>query len=207
MKSYPIRLVATVAAFLALASIGFAGTASVSKDKPKTTTQPTGKDSKAEVSSETQAILDAIGNQQLGGSARVIRMTGEQINWQVISAGGGSGSSTNYVLIGTVGQTAVGTGTSTNYGIIHGFQQDFAGGGGGCCDQVFPDGMRGDANYEDGVDVSDLTFIVDYLFRGGPEPPCFEEGDVDGSGGIDVADLTYIVDYLFRSGAAPPPCP
>ena len=66
--------------------------------------------------------------------------------------------------------------------------------------------IRGDVNHSGGIDVSDLTYIVDYLFAGGAAPPCDIEGDVNGSGGIDVSDLTFIVDYLFAGGAAPPPC-
>ncbi len=60
------------------------------------------------------------------------------------------------------------------------------------------------------VDVADLTYLVAYLFQGGPAPPCLEEGNVDGitgvGGPIDVADLTYLVAYLFLGGPAPPPC-
>ncbi len=60
------------------------------------------------------------------------------------------------------------------------------------------------------IDVADLSYLVDYLFRGGPAPPCLEQGNVDGitgaGGPIDVADLSYLVDYLFRGGPAPPPC-
>ena len=136
--------------------------------------------------------------------------TGEQINWQVISSGGARGTSTNYVLNGTVGQTAVGTGSSTNYGLNHGFWQTF--GPTGCCNG---DGIRGNVDDITGVggeiDVADLTYLVAYLFQGGPVPPCEDEGNVDGiiglGGPIDVADLTYLVAYLFQSGPAPAPCP
>jgi hypothetical protein len=47
--------------------------------------------------------------------------SGEQIKWQVIGGGGGRGISTNYVLTGTVGQTAAGPATSTNFKINQGF--------------------------------------------------------------------------------------
>ncbi len=66
---------------------------------------------------------------------------------------------------------------------------------------------RGNADGEGGVNVADLTYLVEYLFFEGPTPPCPEEGNADGSGGINVADLTYLVDYLFFSGPAPPTCP
>lgn len=61
------------------------------------------------------------------------------------------------------------------------------------------------------IDVSDLTFLVAYLFSGGSTPPCIDEGNVDGidgpAGPIDVADLTYLVAYLFQGGSAPALCP
>ncbi len=132
--------------------------------------------------------------------------TGEQIKWQVISSGGTEGTSTNFALKGTVGQTAVGYGTSTNYGLSHGFWQEY--GGGGCCqNRGNVDGIIGIGGP---IDVADLTYLVAYLFKSGPEPPCLEEGNADsivGIGGpIDVADLTYLVKYLFKDGPAPPPC-
>ncbi len=128
--------------------------------------------------------------------------SGEEINWQVISSGGTEGTSANFALKGTVGQTAVGFGSSPSYGLSHGFWQEF--GGGGCCVVI-----RGnvDGDEADACNVADLTYLVDYLFFDGPAPPCTEEGDVEGSGAINVADLTYLVDYLFFDGPAPAPCP
>jgi hypothetical protein len=59
------------------------------------------------------------------------------------------------------------------------------------------------------IDVSDLSYLVDLLFRGGPAALCAEEANVNGDAGeqINVSDLSYLIDLLFRGGPAPPPCP
>lgn len=48
------------------------------------------------------------------------------------------------------------------------------------------------------LDISDLVYLVDYMFTGGPEPPCFLEADVNCDGAIDISDLVYIVDCMFN---------
>ncbi|MCK4460572.1 MAG: hypothetical protein KAW46_02150 [candidate division Zixibacteria bacterium] len=60
-------------------------------------------------------------------------------------------------------------------------------------------GMRGNIDFDpgDAIDISDLVYLVDYMFTGGPEPPCFEEADVTGDGEIDIEDLICIVDGMF----------
>jgi len=76
----------------------------------------------------------------------------------------------------------------------------------GCCVH------RGDVDYSGGpnpIDISDIVFLVNYIFMGGPEPPCLEQADVNDTGGpnyVDIADLVYLVDYMFSGGPAPEPC-
>jgi hypothetical protein len=76
-----------------------------------------------------------------------------------------------------------------------------------CLDRGNVDGIIGPGGP---VDVSDLTFLVAYLFQGGTQPPCPEQGNTDsivGPGGlIDVSDLTFLVSFLFQAGPAPAPC-
>lgn len=74
----------------------------------------------------------------------------------------------------------------------------------GCCV-----GDRGnlDGDSADEVDISDLVYMVDFMFTGGPAPLCRDEADVEASGDIDISDLVYLVDYMFTGGAAPGTCP
>jgi hypothetical protein len=53
------------------------------------------------------------------------------------------------------------------------------------------------------VDISDLTYLVDWMFSGGPPPPVMKAVDMDTSGEHDISDLTYLVEYLFGGGPAP----
>ena len=60
------------------------------------------------------------------------------------------------------------------------------------------------------VDVSDLTYLVSFLFGSRTPPPCPEQGNVDALDltgvAIDVSDLTYLVAFLFQAGPEPPSC-
>jgi PKD repeat protein len=50
-----------------------------------------------------------------------------------------------------------------------------------------------------GVDIADLTTLVDHLFISFVPLACPDEGNVDGIGGVDIGDLTALVDHLFIS--------
>jgi hypothetical protein len=70
-------------------------------------------------------------------------------------------------------------------------------------------GIRGNVNGdpEESIDISDMTYLTDYMYRHGPPPPCMDEGNVNGTGEIDVSDLVYLSNYMFHYGPPPPWCP
>lgn len=63
---------------------------------------------------------------------------------------------------------------------------------------------RGDANDDAAVNISDSSFIADFLFNGGDDPPCENQADVNHDGYVDVSDSVYLIDWLFNGGAIPP---
>ncbi|KPJ49541.1 hypothetical protein AMJ40_05315, partial [candidate division TA06 bacterium DG_26] len=60
----------------------------------------------------------------------------------------------------------------------------------------------GDCNGDGRITVADATYIVSYIYRGGPGMVC--DCDVNLDTRLTVADATYIVSYIYRGG--PPPC-
>ena len=75
----------------------------------------------------------------------------------------------------------------------------------GCCR-----GRTGDINGDGGSvpDISDLVFLVNYMFTAGPVPPCMAATDIDGNGSDvpDISDLVALVSYMFGGGAPPANC-
>ncbi|MEW6413302.1 MAG: putative Ig domain-containing protein [Candidatus Zixiibacteriota bacterium] len=59
--------------------------------------------------------------------------------------------------------------------------------------QVYP----GDLNFDGIEDVNDITFLVDYMFRGGDEPMLPEALDVNRDGYNDIRDLRAIVEIVY----------
>ena len=53
-------------------------------------------------------------------------------------------------------------------------------------------------------DVSDVIFLVNYLYKEGPVPSPAVLGDVNCDEEIDVGDVIYLVNYLYDGG--PEPC-
>ncbi len=129
-------------------------------------------------------------------------LSGEQIKWQVISAGGNRGTSTNYVLNATVGQTAAGLSASTSYKVNAGYWQNF---GSGCCIATVG---NVDCSPLDAVDIGDLTSLINNLFITFAPLCCASEANCDGDPGnnVDIGDLTALINNLFITFAPLPSC-
>jgi hypothetical protein len=65
--------------------------------------------------------------------------------------------------------------------------------------------VRGDANGDGGITVSDVIHLINYLFKGGPAPDPIWTGDVNCDGQVTVSDVVYLINYLFKGGP-PPQC-
>jgi hypothetical protein len=111
----------------------------------------------------------------------------------VLDGFGGASESDDYSIpVNSGGQpSAIGISDSDNWGMEAGYVM---------ATRV----TRGDLNADGIINVGDVVYLVNYLYRGGDEPCPIEAGDVTSDGIVNVGDIVYLVNYLYRGGDAPP---
>jgi hypothetical protein len=57
--------------------------------------------------------------------------------------------------------------------------------------------IRGDANHDSEVDLSDGVFILLWLYLGGPAPVCGDAADANDDSQVDISDAASIFQFLF----------
>ena len=63
--------------------------------------------------------------------------------------------------------------------------------------------LRGDADSNGKVELTDAVRILGFLFQGKQEPSCMDAADANDNGKIDISDAIALLQYLFLGG--PPP--
>ncbi len=63
--------------------------------------------------------------------------------------------------------------------------------------------LGGDPIYDGKINLSDIIFLVNYIFKGGPAPQFPFMGNANEDCNTDLQDIMVIVNYVFRGGAEP----
>jgi len=66
------------------------------------------------------------------------------------------------------------------------------------------DFLRGDANGDGAVTISDAHTLTGYMFFGAPAPECPNSGDSNADGRIDISDTVGLMNFLFLGGQSIP---
>jgi hypothetical protein len=64
---------------------------------------------------------------------------------------------------------------------------------------------RGDADMSGDLELTDAQYTLNFLFLGGPEPPCRDAADVTDDGALNISDPVHLLNYLYLGGPAPAP--
>jgi hypothetical protein len=64
--------------------------------------------------------------------------------------------------------------------------------------------LHGDFNWDNRINIFDVTDMLDYIFRNGPGPePEYLVGDCNCDYFINIKDVTVLINYIFLNGDAP----
>jgi len=68
------------------------------------------------------------------------------------------------------------------------------------------DCFPGDANNSGNLNILDVTYLINYLYKGGPAPMPYPlcNGDANCNCAVNILDATYLINYLYIMGQ--PPC-
>jgi len=61
----------------------------------------------------------------------------------------------------------------------------------------------GDTNGDTNVDLLDITFMINCLYKEGNCPSPLKMGDANGDCSTNLLDITYLINYLYKDGPAP----
>ncbi len=58
----------------------------------------------------------------------------------------------------------------------------------------------GDATGDQRVNIADVVYLINYIFKSGPAPANQQASDLNGNGDLDIGDAVTLIEYIFRSG-------
>lgn len=62
---------------------------------------------------------------------------------------------------------------------------------------------RGDANYDGKINVGDVVYIINFVFKNGAVPTPYLAGDTNSDNKVNVGDAVFLVNYIFKGGPTP----
>lgn len=72
--------------------------------------------------------------------------------------------------------------------------------------QNLPDFVAGDVDGSGSVTISDVVFLINYIFAGTEPPPNPASADADCNGMLTISDVVFLISYIFNGGALPSYC-
>jgi hypothetical protein len=116
--------------------------------------------------------------------------------------------SDDWTALLTFGNPDIGPGDTLHYVMALMYSNTGSSGMADICDRAaaFYAGLGylcGDATGDDTINILDISFLIAYLYSGGPAPNPLNAADVDGNGDINILDISYLINYLYMGGPEP----
>ena len=63
----------------------------------------------------------------------------------------------------------------------------------------------GDIEADGLINILDIVYLINYIYKAGPEPRPMNNANVDGEGEINILDIVYLINFIYKNG--PELCP
>jgi len=63
--------------------------------------------------------------------------------------------------------------------------------------------QRGDVNKDGLIELGDIVYLINYVYKNGTAPSPLVLGDVTCDGNVDLGDVVYLITYLYKNGPLP----
>ncbi|MCP4631912.1 MAG: hypothetical protein GY855_03220 [candidate division Zixibacteria bacterium] len=78
-------------------------------------------------------------------------------------------------------------------------------------DNYYPDNQNvkivfylcGDVDYNNDIDILDVVFLINNIYKNGADPQIIESANIDSVGTINILDIVYLINYIYKDGADP----
>ncbi len=65
------------------------------------------------------------------------------------------------------------------------------------------DYLVGDPNNNKVINILDIVYLIDFLYKQGPPPNPLASGDPNATTTINILDIVYLIDFLYKEGPTP----
>jgi hypothetical protein len=62
----------------------------------------------------------------------------------------------------------------------------------------------GDPTLDGVIDIADVLYLINYLYKAGSAPDPLQAGDVTCDGQVNIDDVIFLINYLYKHGPTPP---
>ncbi|MDP2960218.1 MAG: dockerin type I domain-containing protein, partial [candidate division Zixibacteria bacterium] len=63
--------------------------------------------------------------------------------------------------------------------------------------------LGADVNETGNTSLGDIVYLINYLFKFGPEPDPMYGADTNGDGKVSLSDIVWLINYIFKFGPSP----
>jgi hypothetical protein len=65
--------------------------------------------------------------------------------------------------------------------------------------------LRGDINFDTQLNMLDILYLINYLYKEGDAPVSMEAADANYDTSVNLMDATFLINFFYKGGPPPPP--